>query len=286
MAEIEIRPARPDDRDECGRILYTAFEQIGRRHGFPPDFGSVEIATAVMGFVLRSSFGVVAECDGRILGSNFLKEGDPVAAVGPISVDPELQLGGVGRKLMEAVIERGQRSHAVRLVQDAFNATSMALYASLGFDVREPLVCIGGNPEARVDPDVEVRPLTRDDVDACADLCEKVHGITRSDELAASVGRIQPFAAVRAGRVVAYASSLSFWPAAHGVAESEADLCALIVGAARLTRQPVSFLLPTRAASLFRWALAARLRIVKPMTLMTLGPYREPEGSYFPSVGY
>jgi len=47
---------------------------------------------------------VVAEVDGRVVGSNFLYEGDPIAGVGPISVDPEYQRG-VGRRLMEAVIQ-------------------------------------------------------------------------------------------------------------------------------------------------------------------------------------
>jgi hypothetical protein len=220
------------------------------------------------------------------VGSNFLKEGDPVAALGPISVDPALQEGGVGRRLMEAVLERGERAHAVRLVQDAFNPTSMALYASLGFEVREPLVCMGGTPRGTPDVDVEVRALLKEDLDACAALCEKVHGITRTEELRLGIGRLQPMVALRDGRVTAYASSLVFWPAAHGVAESERDLRGLIQGASASSGQPVGFLLPTRCASLFRWALAEGLRIVKPMTLMTRGPYQEPTGSYFPSVGY
>jgi hypothetical protein len=35
-----------------------------------------------------------------------------------------------------------------------------------------------------------------------------------------------------------------------------------------------------------RGCLAEGLRVVKPMTLMTTGEYREPSGSYFASVLY
>ena len=116
MSEIRIRPGVPGDREECGRILYAAFADIADRHGFPRDFASEDMAKGMFGLMVESSFCVVAEREGRILGSNFLYEADPVAGIGPISVDPELQASGVGRLLMQAVIERGKRAQAVRLV--------------------------------------------------------------------------------------------------------------------------------------------------------------------------
>ncbi len=286
MSEIRIRPAVPADHEECGRILYAAFADIADRHGFPCDFASEDMAKGILGAMVEGAFGVVAERDRRILGSNFLHEGDPVAAVGPISVDPELQQSGVGRLLMQAVIERGQQSQAVRLVQDAFNRTSMALYASLGFEVREPLVLIGGTPRGPVEPDIEVRPLGEEDVETCATLCQKVHGITRTHELRRAAGGLKPYVALRDGRITAYASTVSIWFVAHGVAETDRDMQALLLGSAADGGQPLSFLLPTRQASLFRWALGQGLRIVKPLTLMTLGPYQEPRGSFFPTVLY
>ena len=36
-----------------------------------------------------SIWGVVAEIGGRIVGSNFLDERDPIRGVGPITVDPK-----------------------------------------------------------------------------------------------------------------------------------------------------------------------------------------------------
>ena len=60
----------------------------------------------------------------------------------------------------------------------------------------------------------------------------------------------------------------------------------LILGALAQGEQPASFLLPTRQAGLFRWCLEEGLRVVKPMTYMTIGEYREPVGCWIPSVLY
>lgn len=43
-------------------------------------------------------------------------------------------------------------------------------------------------------------------------------------------------------------------------------------------------LVPTRNAALFRWCLENGLRVVQPMTLMTIGLYNEPAGAYLPSI--
>jgi hypothetical protein len=72
----------------------------------------------------------------------------------------------------------------------------------------------------------------------------------------------------------------------HGVAETEEDMRALVLGAAAMSSEPLSFLLPTRQASFFRWCLSNGLRAVKPMTLTTMGSYKDPQGCYFPSVLY
>ena len=92
--------------------------------------------------------------------------------------------------------------------------------------------------------------------------------------------------ALRDGEVVAYASTLTFFPAAHAVAESEEALWGLVAGALAATDRPASFLLPTRQADMLRRCLAAGLRIVKPMTYMTLGDQPEPRGAWIPSVLY
>ena len=60
----------------------------------------------------------------------------------------------------------------------------------------------------------------------------------------------------------------------HAVGENNEDLKALI-GAATEFPGP-GFLLPTRNSELLRWCIEKRLRIVQPMTLMSMGLYNEP----------
>lgn len=286
---VTLRPARPEDAAECARIIFEAFRTIHDRHEFRRDFQSIEAAAGLAEMFINhpSFYGVVAELDGRVVGSNFLDERGDVRGVGPISVDPALQQKGVGRLLMRAVIERGRAARGVRLVQDSFNTLSLSLYASLGFDVKEPLALIEGRPTgARPAGAAEVRPMREEDLEGCADLCERVHGFSRAGELRDALRLFKPHVLVRGGRVRAYASAPTFWPLNHGVAETEADMRALLAGAAAGSDAPLSLLLPTRQSELFRWCLSRGFRVVKPMTLMTMGEYREPLGSWYASVEF
>jgi GNAT superfamily N-acetyltransferase len=285
---IELRPVTSADAEECGRIIYEAFKSIAERHNFRPDFPAMEMGMQLAHAFIEnpSIFGVVAESDGEIVGSNFLTEWDAIRAVGPITVDPKFQGHGVGRRLMLAIIERGRNAVGVRLVQDAFNTTSLSLYASLGFDVKEPLALVEGRIQGEVPAGVEVRPMEDEDLKACGELCRRVHGFERMNELKDTPPMFTPIVARREGRIVAYSSAPTFWPFNQGVAETEDDMQALLAGAGAMSDEPFSFLLPTRQAGLFRWCLEKGMRVAKPLTLMAMGEYREPRGCYLPSVGY
>ncbi|MBA3442969.1 MAG: GNAT family N-acetyltransferase [Pyrinomonadaceae bacterium] len=286
---MNIRHVTVADTENCGRVIYKAFCGIADKHNFPHDFPSLDAALqmAQMSIANPDIDGFVAEDDGQFLGSNFLWRQNRIAGVGPITVDPDAQARGVGRRLMQVVIERGKDASGIRLVQDAFNTTSMSLYASLGFDVVEPLVIMQGTPAGEASSQkAEVRPLEEKDFDACAELCRKAHGFDRDNELKLIIKMSPTFIAVRENRVVAYASAPTFWQMNHAVAETTEDMQSLLSGAARLTGQPLAFLLPTRQAKLFRWCLSQGLRVVKPMTLMAMGEYREPRGCFLPSVLY
>ena len=132
----------------------------------------------------------------------------------------------------------------------------------------------------------EGRPMQESDLPACADLCKRVHGWDRGNELRDSLRTFHPFVLLRGGRVRAYASAPNFWILNHGVAESEQDMCDLLLAASAANPQPIELLVPIRRASFFRWCIAAGLRVVKPMTLMAIGQYRDPAGTFFPSVVY
>ncbi len=285
---LRVRPVVAADAEACGRIIHDAFSGIAEAHGFPPDFPSAEAGRQLAAALIASpaAFGVVAEEDGRVVGSCFLAEGDPIHAVGPITVDPARQGSGAGRRLMEAVLERARDAAGVRLVQDAFNARSVALYASLGFEVKEPLLLLRGTPRAEARPGFAVRPMAEGDLGACDALYAAVHGVGRANEVREAPRLFAPMVVERGGRVTGYLTAPGFWLMNHGVAEGGEDMAALLAGAAARAGS-VSLLLPVRQApGLFRWCLGQGMRVVKPMALMAMGQYWEPRGSWFPSVLY
>lgn len=288
-AAVTLRPVGAEDVEACGRICYEAFKSIADAHNFRPDFPTPESGVEFVGALVVNPnvFGVAAEVGGRVVGSNFLWEHDAVRAVGPITVEPGAQARGVGRRLMEAVVERARGAEGVRLVQDAFNLASLSLYASLGFDVKEPLVEMEGALSGDPAGGVEVRPAREGDFAACAELCRRVHGFDRAGELRSVPPSLTTYVALRGGRLTAYAAAPHFWALNHAVAETEEDMRALLAGAGNLGGgRPLSFLLPTRQTGLLRWCLGKGLRVVKPLTLMAKGRYEEPRGCHLPSVGY
>ena len=163
---------------------------------------------------------------------------------------------------------------------------SVSLYASLGFDVKEPLLLMRGRPTSKPPLGVEVRYIKGEDVSECAALYSRVHGFERLNELRDALKTLSPLVALREGHVTAYALALTMWPRNHAVAATEEDMKALLLGAAAMNSEPLSFLLPVRQANLFRWSLSEGFRAVMPATLMAMGKYQEPEGCYFPSILY
>ena len=288
MTPVSIRPVGLSDADACADIIYRAFKSFAESHGFPPDFASVDAAKLLANtFIAHPSIsGVVAESNGQVLGSNFLVKADAVYGVGPITVEPSAQGRGIGRKLMQAVLALGQDAIGIRLVQDAFNTRSISLYGSLGFDTKEPLMLMLGRPTSKPVAGFNVRALSAADLDTCSTLCESVHGITRKGEVRDALQTFMPLGVERGGLLTGYLTAPTFWLMNHGVARSDKDLRALMLGAAALCSEPLSFLLPIRQASFFRWCLAEGFKVVKPMTLMAMGKYQKPKGCFFPSVFY
>jgi predicted N-acetyltransferase YhbS len=285
---IIIRPIVNADIEACGRIIYEAFKNFHDRHQFPRDFQTLEDAVQLTSLFVEhpAIFGLVAEIDNQIVGSNFLDERNPIRGVGPITVDTDVQERGIGRQLMEPIVERGREAAGIRLVQDAFNMGSLSLYASLGFEVKEPLALMEGKPKNTSLTGIEVRPLRSEDLDECASLYIRVHGFDRTNELQDALQLFSPVVVLRGGRIMAYASAPFYWKLNHGVAETDEDMRALIVGAGAMNTEPPAMLVPVRQANLLRWCLREGLRVLKPMTLMATGMYQEPKGCYFSSVLY
>jgi ribosomal protein S18 acetylase RimI-like enzyme len=282
--ELSIRRATPADGAACGKICYEAFSSISTKHGFPPDFPSVEYATAILTAIFSSPhfYSVVAESAGRIVGSNCLDERAIIAGIGPITIDPSTQNLGVGRKLMQDVMDRARQTRpaGMRLVQAAFHNRSLSLYTSLGFDIREPLSCIQGKTRERTIPGCTVRPAKSADLAACNSLSQRIHGFDRSLELEFGIQQNSALVVERAGRITGYASAMAF--SGHATAESNLDLQALLVSVESFGGPGILF--PSRNTALLRWCLANGLKITQPLTLMSIGLYNEPSGAWWPSI--
>jgi GNAT superfamily N-acetyltransferase len=283
---VTLRRGNLEDAEACGRICHDAFADIAGRHNFPKDFPSPEVAIGALSGLLSYAgfYGVVAERDGRVIGSNFLDERSPIYGVGPITVDPEVQNSNIGRQLMEAVLQRAAERQAagVRLLQDGFHNRSFVLYTRLGFLTRvsaSVLQCAA--VQAQI-PGCVVRPATPADLAACNQLCVQVHGHHRGGELQDALAQGSALVVERNGRLSGYTTGVAFF--GHSVGQTNDDIKALI--AATPEYGGPGLLVPNTNQELLSWCYANGLRMVKAMTLMTIGLYNEPAGAYLPSVLY
>ncbi|CAN5396986.1 GNAT family N-acetyltransferase [soil metagenome] len=283
---LKIRPATAADASTCGRIVFEAFAAMSDKHTFPRDIPSAEMGIGFMQMMTSTPgfFGVVAEVDDKIVGSNFLDERSPIAGIGPITIDPNHQNKSVGRELMRAVIDRVREKQyaGVRLVQAAWHGRSLSLYTKLGFIVREPLVVMQGEAIGKKIAGCEVRSAKQSDLLACNELCFRIHGHNRGGELSGSIEQGTAVVVERGGRITGYSTILGFF--GHSIGETNDDVKA-ILAAAKEFHGP-GILLPIRNTALFRWCLDSGLRVVQPMTLMSIGLYNEPAGAFLPSILY
>lgn len=283
---ITLRAGRPEDAEACGHICYEAFKRIADQHNFPHDFPEPGMAVGLLSWLFSRSdiYSIVAEVDGRIVGSNFLWETALVSGIGPITIDPDVQNATVGRQLMDEVLRRTRerRAAGVRLVQAAYHSRSLSLYTKLGFDTREPLSVIQGPPPGREIAGYRVRPATESDLEACNQLCLKVHGLARKTDVLDAIKQGSATLVEHDGRITGYATLIGYF--GHAVGESNEELKALISQSADFAG--LGFLLPTRNSELLRWCLSNGLRVVQPMTLMSTGLYNEPAGAFLPSIIY
>jgi predicted N-acetyltransferase YhbS len=292
---LRLRPGAIDDANEIGKIIYEAFSEIADKHGFPREFPTVDIGINVATLFLSNPgfYSIIAEDTGRttnkIVGSNFLDERSAlVAGVGPITIDPKSQNKGVGRRLMVNVMERARSKNypAIRLLQASYHNRSLALYTTLGFDVREPISTMQGKPIQAVIPGRTVRVANESDLESCNAVCRAVHGHDRNGELKDSIKQGIAKVVIYDDKITGYTSGLTYFN--HSVGFTNEDIKALIASEATTTDSygGPGILVPTRNAELFRWCLENNLRLVHQLTLMTVGMYNEPAGSYMPSILY
>jgi predicted N-acetyltransferase YhbS len=283
---VMLRPGTLADAPSCGMICDAAFRAIAEAHNFLPPFPAPEAAIELVSRLLSHPgfYAVVAELDGRIVGSNFVDERSAIAGIGPITVDPAVQNRTIGRQLMQQVLERvaARRFPGVRLVQAAYHSRTLALYAKLGFVVREPLAQMQGPPLGLRIPGYVVRPALANDLEPCNQVCRHVHGHDRGGELFDAIRQGVATVVEHGGQITGYATPVAFF--GHAVGETNEDLKALIGATSSFSDS--GFLLPIRNGELFRWCLEHGMRVSQTNTLMSIGLYNAPAGAFLPSILY
>src|SRR5205814_6373141 len=176
---IKLRTATPDDAQRCGTICYEAFTAIANQHNFPPDLPSAEVTIGLLAKLIADPrfYGVVAEIDHQVVGSNFMDERSAIAGIGPITIDPTVQNRGIGHALMGDCISRAAewRVSGIRLLQAGYHTRSLSLDTRSWDSSRaEPLAVMQGGP-----PDLQisghaVRKAVEADLQTCDRVCFKV----------------------------------------------------------------------------------------------------------------
>ncbi len=171
MIAERLRPPRYDDRVTAPTI----------RPMLP---GDVNFATEA---ILRADWGdrrawfdfatsqpecrpVVAETDGRIVGTGVGTVNGTVGWIGTIWVEPAHRGAGLGRALTNAVID-GLDAAGCRTLVLVATDKGLPLYERMGFEVQtryQILEAPGSGPGTPVDP--AVRPFTEGDLDAILEL--------------------------------------------------------------------------------------------------------------------
>jgi GNAT superfamily N-acetyltransferase len=147
---IEVRPVRPEEYDEAGRVTAQAYREFAA----PGDPGWNEYLERIADVARRSTRALVlgAFRNGRALGTVTVElerriEGghdrDPLAPdeahIRMLGVDPEARGEGVGRLLMEGAVDEARRAGKRRMTLGTTErmVAARGLYEAMGF-VRGP----------------------------------------------------------------------------------------------------------------------------------------------------
>jgi len=288
---LRIRPIEQNDAESCGKIGYEAHKTISSAHGYPSEQPSEEFGIELIRRLLGNpnSWGVLAERQGKTLGSIFLHRfpPSPVAVIGPLTVYPSAEGGGVGKMLMDAALTQAREHNhdQIRLVQSPSHIRSFVLYTKSGFTLREPLLLMQGQPlkGGNNTSSANVR-LVRDDIDisVCNELCKSVYGVSREMELRQAKDQGVATMIERDGVITGYAAGIGIF--GHAVAASNEELKALIANASAILGP--GFFAPARNYDLVKWLLENGFQIGWPANLMTIGPYQDPPTPFLPSLAY
>ncbi|CEL99951.1 unnamed protein product [Vitrella brassicaformis CCMP3155] len=326
-SSVSIRLGVEEDIPKAASICCDAFNTLCASVALPPEFNSPADIEHFFHSLMKSDskafFVAVDDESGELVGGNGVEHVDEsVASIGPVFVLPGLQKNGVGRALMETVIDwaNSRGAPSIRLQQLASNVQSFSLYTRMGFICRKQCLHLRGwclsssapSPSA-LSPAYTLRQATGDDAGEAAELYHRVTGERRDNQIREAFEHQMEGHPAKAyvltdkgsGKMVAYTGQLYFFT--HSCALTEDHFVELVTRVCDEwakempprendhlippTAGPPSFLLPVDYPKLARTLLDRGMRTVSLTNLMSIGEWRDGDlaaynGVYVPSVGY
>ncbi|MDT2008063.1 GNAT family N-acetyltransferase [Rhodococcus opacus] len=144
---VSVRPLAQADLDDADEIFRIAF---GTFLGLPDPrttFGSADLVRTRWAANPDAAFAAVV--DGRLAGSNFAARWGSVGYFGPLTVRPDLWDQGIGRHLMDPIMDRFEtwNTRHLGLFTFAHSPKHLELYRRYGFWPRF-LTAVMGKPVA------------------------------------------------------------------------------------------------------------------------------------------
>jgi ribosomal-protein-alanine N-acetyltransferase len=191
-ANVLIRNFRQSDSDDLLALLPLCFAEEFEVSGFDPDRVKymVNRGFGTTGRLFRGLLRVfgkdpikflVAEIDGKMVGTAIVNDGGKVGYVSSVMVHPDYRRRGVAMRLVKSALDYTRQRKKARAVLhvDSTNMSAIGLYTELGFKVFEHFAYfLGDAGSTRLPEDtggVEVRPFRKEDL-------EQVYSLIRSTE--------------------------------------------------------------------------------------------------------
>ena len=216
MESLCLRATLPADLEEVITMATDAFSAVAVRFGLSePDLGSPEQIAECLSHLINQSFVAYVPATNEIIGFNAFETVGPfAAAVGPIVVKPSSDGRGVGKRLMERILESIRSDKGtlpisttytalftlaiaaiatIRLTANCHQSYAQALYISVGFEVKMHMALLCGTwacndtwhgkdlLRLQDDKSAGFRQMRPEDVDDCCALCAEAMGFEQRE---------------------------------------------------------------------------------------------------------
>ena len=303
---MRLRTITPGDRSEIADLIHASVNAWYQLRGMPRIFTGDPNLTNIFYDVYDAiepgrAFVAESESTGRLMGVCFYHPRQSHVALGIMSVHPNYFGQGVGRKLLQAVIDfsdsHGYRS--IRLTQSALNLDSFSLYNTAGFvprcayqDLYVKVPPTGLSAPSSFAGSASLRDAMLEDIPALIALEQEVSGISREEDYRFCIENPLGFMAMSVfenakGIIEGFLAS-SAHPASNmigpGVCRTEDQAIALLHR--ELNRHPGRspvFLVPVEREAIVRQAYAWGARNCELHFCQVRGEFQPFQGVNFPT---